>query len=358
MDPGFQLFPDQASSFAPNVDALYAFLLVITAFFTVSIFLAILFLAIYYRRSAVRNRKRHVGAKLWILEALWIVVPLILTMVMFLWGAAAFFEQRVMPEDAIEISVVGKQWMWKIQHPQGRSEINELHVPVGQPIVTRMISEDVIHSFYLPAFRVKMDVLPNRYTSLWFQATKTGTYHLFCAEYCGTEHADMRGSVVVMQPAEYAEWLEGGRELPPATAGQELFARHRCDTCHNESTQARGPSLTNLFSQIVRLADGSEVIADEAYLRESIMNPAAKVVAGYQPVMPTFDNQLSEEQVFHLIEYIKSLSVAPTDGGQAAPGDTSATQPPAPGSTSSPQASPQPQTSLPGSDQNSRRPAE
>jgi cytochrome c oxidase subunit 2 len=350
MDPGFQLFPDQASSFAPNVDALYAFLLSITAFFTVSIFLAIFFLAIYYRKSAVRNRKRNVGAKLWVLEAIWIVVPLLLTMVMFLWGAAAFFEQRVMPDDAIEISVVGKQWMWKIQHPQGRSEINELHVPVGQPIVTRMISEDVIHSFYLPAFRVKMDVLPNRYTALWFQATKIGTYHLFCAEYCGTEHAGMRGRVVVMQPAEYAEWLEGGDELPPEAAGQELFTRHRCDTCHNESSQARGPSLAGLFGQSVRLADGSEVTADEAYLRESIVNPAVKVVAGYQPVMPTFDNQLSEEQVFHLIEYVKSLSGAPAEAGTPATAATSPPQPPAP--------SPQPPMSSPGSDPNSRRPLE
>ena len=159
MEPGFQLFPDQASSFAPGVDALYVFLLGVAAFFTISIFLAIVFLALYYRRSAVRDRKRRVGAKLWILEATWIVIPLALTMVMFVWGAAAYFEQRVMPADAIEINVVGKQWMWKIQHPQGRSEINELHVPVGQPVVLRMISEDVIHSFYLPAFRVKMDVL-------------------------------------------------------------------------------------------------------------------------------------------------------------------------------------------------------
>lgn len=319
MESGFQLFPEQASTFAPNVDSLYFFMVGVATFFTVAIFLAITFLVLYYRRSAVRDRKRHVGAKLWILEAIWIVIPLFLAMIMFGWGASAFFEQRVLPPNAIEIAVVGKQWMWKLQHPQGRSEINELHIPVGQPVVLKMISEDVIHSFYIPAFRTKMDVLPNRYTSLWFQATKPGTYHLFCTEYCGTDHALMRGSVIVMQPAEYAEWLEGGADQPPVAAGQELFTRFRCDTCHNQASNPRGPSLENLFGEQVRLADGRTVTADETYLRESIMNPSAKVVAGYQPLMPTFENQLSEEQVFHLIEYIKSLKILPATTGQPAP---------------------------------------
>lgn len=322
MDPGFQLLPEQASTFAPGIDALYTFLLCMTAFFTILIFLAIVFLAYYYRRSAVRDRKQRPGAKLWILEAVWIVIPLLLTMVIFVWGAVEFYRQRVMPENAIEITVVGKQWMWKLQHPQGRSEINELHVPTGQPIVLRMISEDVIHSFYMPAFRIKMDVLPNRYTPLWFEATRPGTYHLFCAEYCGTEHANMRGSVIVMPPAEYAEWLAGGEEQPPVTAGEELFHRYRCDTCHFEGSQARGPSLANVFGQPIRLTDGTLVTADEAYIRESILNPAAKVVAGHQTIMPTFEGQLSEEQIFHLIEYIKSLSVVPGETGQPAPAET------------------------------------
>jgi cytochrome c oxidase subunit II len=319
MDPGFQLFPDQASSFAPRVDALYLFLVGVAAFFTVLIFVAIFFLAIYYRRSAVRNRTRHVGAKYWILEASWIVIPLVLTMVMFLWGADAYFEQRVMPENAIKINVVGKQWMWKIYHPQGRREINQLHVPVGQPILLRMISEDVIHSFFMPAFRVKMDVLPQRYTTLWFEATKPGQFHLFCAEYCGTEHADMRGHVYAMEPAEYAEWLAGGEEQPPATAGEELFTNAGCAACHNPGGQPRCPNLANLFGQPVRLTDDQMVTADEAYLRESIVNPAAKVVAGYQPVMPTYEGRLSEEEIFQLIEYIKSLSVAPDATEQPSP---------------------------------------
>jgi cytochrome c oxidase subunit 2 len=177
----------------------------------------------------------------------------------------------------------------------------------------------VIHSFYLPAFRVKMDVLPNRYHSLWFEATRPGVYHLFCAEYCGTEHAGMRGLVYVMQPSEYAAWLAGGEQQPPVTAGEELFTRFRCDTCHFQGGQPRCPSLANLFGQPVRLTDGQTATADEAYLRESILNPAAKVVAGYQPIMPTFEGQVSEEQIFQLIEYIKSLTVMPPESGQPAP---------------------------------------
>jgi cytochrome c oxidase subunit 2 len=346
VDPGFQLFPDQASSFAGDVDALYIFLLSVAAFFTMAIFLAIVFLALYYRRSAVRNRVRRPGAKLWILEATWIVLPLVLTMVMFLWGADAYFDLRTMPTDAIELTVVGKQWMWKIQHPQGRSEINELHVPVGQPVLLKMISEDVIHSFFVPAFRVKMDVLPGRYTSLWFTATELGEYHLFCAEYCGTEHADMRGRVYVMQPSEYADWLAGGAEQPPATAGEELFTRLRCNTCHFQGGQARAPALENLFGQPVKLATGEIVTADEAYIRESVLNPTAKVVAGFQPIMPTFQGQISEEQIFHLIEYIKSLSIAAPATGAADPNPSTpavpmpATQPAETPGSAAPQAPP------------------
>jgi cytochrome c oxidase subunit 2 len=328
-EPRFQLFPDQASTFAPGVDALYTFLVSVSAFFTILIFLAIVFLAFYYRRSAVRQRKRRVGAKFWVLEAVWITIPLILVMVMFLWGAAEYFEQRVMPANAIELNVVGKQWMWKIQHPQGRSEINELHVPLGQPVVLRMISEDVIHSFFMPAFRIKMDVLPDRYHALWFEATKLGTYHLFCAEYCGTDHADMRGFVHVMHPADYAKWLSGGEQQPPVTAGEALFMRFRCDTCHYQGGQPRCPPLTNLFGGDVPLSDGQSVTADEGYLRESILNPAAKVVAGYQPIMPTYEGQLSEEQIFQLVEYIKSLSAMPAGSGPPTPVDNSPATPPA-----------------------------
>lgn len=311
MDRGFQIFPEQASSIAPQVDAIYFFLLGVSAFFTVGIFIAIVFLAMYYRKSAPRNRDRHVGGKFWILEATWIAIPFALTMVMFGWGASIYVDMRTMPPNAIEIDVVGKQWMWKIQHPQGRSEINELHIPVDRPIKLRMISEDVIHSFYVPDFRVKMDVLPGRYTEMWFDATQQGEFYLFCAEYCGTDHADMAGKVVAMEPAAYAQWLAGGEEQPPVTAGETLFNELRCNTCHYQGNESRCPPLENLFGSTVQLVGGSTAVVDESYLRESILDPTAKMVAGYQPLMPTYAGQLNEEQIFHLIAYIKSLSPKP-----------------------------------------------
>ncbi|MEX2317050.1 MAG: cytochrome c oxidase subunit II [Pirellulales bacterium] len=309
METGFQLFPDQASSVAPRVDALYIFLLCVTAFFTLAIFLAIVFLALYYRRSAKRDRSRSGPAgKVWLLETTWIVIPLALTMVMFVWGANVYFDMQTSPADAIELQVVAKQWMWKIQHPQGRSEINELHVPVGQPVRLRMISEDVIHSFYVPAFRVKMDVLPGRYTTLWFEATRPGRYNLFCAEYCGTNHAAMSGHVVALSPAEYAVWLAGATVEAPPAIGERLFAQFRCQQCHQAGSEMRSPPLEGLFGARVALADGRAVTADDAYLRESIVDPLAKITAGFQPLMPTYAGQLNEEQLFQLIDYLKSLS--------------------------------------------------
>ncbi len=308
MTEGFQLFPDKASSVASHVDALYFFLVGVTGFFTVAIFLAIVGLAFYYRRSAKRASPPGHSGKVWMLEVTWIAIPLCLTMVMFLWGAILYFDIRTMPSDAIEIQVVGKQWMWKIQHPQGRSEINELHVPVGKPIRLRMISEDVIHSFFIPAFRVKMDVLPERYSSMWFEPTKVGEYFLFCAEYCGTDHAAMSGRVYVMEQADYAAWLANSTDEPPASVGAQLFTELRCYTCHHDGDDGRGPSLKNLYGSTVALADGRRVRADDAYLRESIVEPLKQVVAGYQGVMPTYDSQLTEEQILQLIDYIKSLT--------------------------------------------------
>jgi cytochrome c oxidase subunit 2 len=315
MDQGFRIFPDQASSIAPRVDALYLYLVCVAAFFTLAIFLAIVFLALYYRRTVKRDRTRsRPASKVWMLEVTWIAVPLALTMTMFFWGAKVYFDMWTPPADAIEVQVVAKQWMWKVQHPQGRSEINELHVPVGRPVRLRMISEDVIHSFYVPAFRVKMDVLPANYTSLWFEATRPGSFDLFCAEYCGTDHADMSGLVVVMQPAEYAEWLSGTTAEAVPDAGQKLFAQFRCQSCHQPGGVSHSPPLDGLFGVRIALADGRSVIADENYLRESIVNPLAKVAAGYQPLMPTYADQLSEEQLFRLIEYIKTRSAGRAEG--------------------------------------------
>jgi cytochrome c oxidase subunit 2 len=307
MEPGFQLFPEQASTVAPQVDALYIFLLAVSGFFTTLIFLAIVYLAYRYRHGRPQDQPRPEAEQFWLLEAAWIAVPFALTMVMFFWGAKLYFDIRTPPNGAMELQVVGKQWMWKIYHPQGRREINELHIPVGTPVRLRMISEDVIHSFFIPAFRVKMDVLPEHYTTMWFEATKPGEYHLFCAEYCGTDHADMSGRVVAMEPDDFAEWLEDTTTETPQTAGAQLFSQFRCYTCHDDNAELRSPPLHGIFNNTVALADGRTVHADDSYLRESIVNPMAKVTAGFQPLMPTYRGQLTEEQLFQLVEYIKSL---------------------------------------------------
>lgn len=307
MQSGVPLFPDQASTIAPAVDRVYFFATAVSAFFTVLIFVLIVFFALYYRRGAVRNRRlNHRGA--WLLEVTWILIPFVIVMCLFFWGAVVFVQAQRPPQDALEIQVLGKQWMWKFQHPQGRREINTLHVPVGTPVRLRMISEDVIHSLFIPEFRVKRDVLPGRYGQLWFEATKPGIYHLYCVEYCGTEHADMRGSVVAMEPSEYTAWLAASDELVPQVAGGRLFEQMRCNTCHHPGEGARGPDLTRLFGRTVPLQDGGTAVVDEDYIRESIFRPQAKIHAGYEPIMPTFENQLDEEQVFLLVEYIKSLA--------------------------------------------------
>jgi cytochrome c oxidase subunit 2 len=234
-----------------------------------------------------------------------------------------FFDLYRVPAGAMEIFVVGKQWMWKVQHADGQREINELHVPIGRPVKLVMGSEDVIHSFFIPAFRVKADVIPGRYNVLWFEATRPGTYHLFCAEYCGTKHSGMIGSVVAMSPADFQAWLAGGAASDsPVAAGEKLFGSLACNTCHLQNQQGRGPVLTNLFGSTVELQTGATVVADEAYIRESIVNPQAKVVAGFVPVMPTFQGLVTEEQLLQLIAYVKSLSqkgAAPSPAGTTSP---------------------------------------
>lgn len=305
---GFPLWPEQASTFAANVDALFIFLIVVSSFFSVLIFGLVFFFAVRYRRRSEEEVPPRLQESTF-LEIFWSVVPLLLCVVMFGWGAKLYFDMTKPPSTAMEMSVVGKQWMWKIQHPEGRREINELHVPVNQPVKLKMISEDVIHSFYIPAFRVKMDVLPGRYTSLWFSATKPGEYHLFCAEYCGTKHSGMIGKVVVMEAAAYESWLSGTpSNETPEQAGERLFVQNNCNTCHHSRADARGPVLDDVFGNPVKLETGGTVLADEAYVRESILNPVAKVVQGYQPVMPTYQGQINEEGVMQLMAYIKSLS--------------------------------------------------
>jgi cytochrome c oxidase subunit 2 len=291
---------------AGRVDSLYFFLLAIAAFFSLLIAGLIVFYAVkYHRRSPESTGERiHGGLAL---DLTWTIVPFLITMVIFVWGASVFFAMTH-PDDALNIYVVGKQWMWKFQHLDGQQEINELHVPVERNIRLIATSEDVIHDVFVPAFRLKVDVIPGRYVTLWFRATKPGRYHLFCAEYCGTKHSGMTGEVIVMAPADYQAWLSGGTTGGSlADAGQKLFADLACNTCHRPDAQGRGPVLDGLLGKTVSLQSGGTIVADEAYLRESILNPSAKVTAGYQPIMPTFQGLVSEDQLLQLIEYIKSL---------------------------------------------------
>jgi cytochrome c oxidase subunit II len=308
------LFPEQASTFAPDVDHLLYFLLAVAVFFTVLIFGAIFYFAIRYRRRSEQELPRlvHTGIAL---EIVWSVIPFGLTMIMFTWGAAIFFRESRPPDDAIPIYVVGKQWMWKLQHMEGQREINELHVPMGRAIRLTMTSEDVIHSFFVPAFRTKQDVVPGRYSTTWWKPTKPGKYHLFCAEYCGTKHSGMIGWIYVMDPQDYQKWLSAGVQSGSmADNGQKLFQDLACSNCHKPDGSGRCPTLVGLFGKNVQLSDGRTVKADEAYIRESILQPTAKVVAGFQPVMPTFQGLVTEEGVLSLIEYVKSLGPQPAAG--------------------------------------------
>src|SRR4051812_13683565 len=314
--------PEQASNFAPEVDQLLFFLLIVSIFFTVVIFGAIFYFAVRYRRRSDYElpHSQHTGMAL---EIIWSVIPFGLTMIMFGWGASIFFRESRPPDDAMNINVVGKQWMWKLQHMEGQREINELHIPLGRAVRLKMTSEDVIHSFYVPVFRVKQDVLPGRYTQMWFHPTKPGKYHLFCAEYCGTKHSGMIGWVYVMEPQEYEAWLSGGAgEGTLAARGDKLFQDLACANCHKNNGSGRGPTLQGVYGSTVELDGGQKVVADDDYLRESILSPQAKIVKGYQPIMPTFQGLVTEDQLLQLIEYVKSVGKKPeTTGVTPAPGN-------------------------------------
>jgi cytochrome c oxidase subunit 2 len=303
------LFPPQASTIAPEMDALYMFLTAVSVIMTVLIFIAVFYSAIKFRRRDPAEIPRQVHGSI-PLEIAWSVIPFGIMLIMFAWGAKLYFDTSMPPANSIDLYVTGKQWMWKIQHPDGQREINEVHVPVGQPVRLILSSEDVIHSFFIPAFRIKRDVVPGSYEKIWFEATKPGRYHLFCAEYCGTDHSRMIGWVTAMEPAEYETWLQGGtRRGTMAEHGAELFQQYGCINCHMTNAQARCPPLQNVFGRPVKLNDGRTVMADEAYVRESILNPNAKIVEGYErDIMPIFQGQIDEDGLLALIAYIKSLS--------------------------------------------------
>ena len=310
MRTDFPLFPDSASTISPHVDLLYFALVAVCGLVSLLILVLILTFAIKYRRRPGNEVAIEYEPYLWV-EWSWIIIPFFIFMGMFLWGAQVFFRMSRVPDNAMDVYVTGKQWMWRFQHLGGQSEINELHVPVGRPVRLTMASEDVIHSLYFPAFRVKTDVIPSRYSVNWFQATRTGSFNLFCTEYCGTWHSRMIGRVHVLSASDYQTWLSGGAvDMSPAQAGEQLFEQFACNTCHSADSGARGPALDGIFGTMVRLTDGRTVRADENYIRESIMNPAAKIVDGYQPLMPTFQGQLDEQQLLHILAYIKSLSPA------------------------------------------------
>jgi cytochrome c oxidase subunit II len=307
MRSSLPLFPEQASTFAERVDALYYYLLSVSGFFVLLIFALIFYFAVKYRRRSEGEQTPPILGSI-PLEVAWIVIPFILVMIMFVWGASLYFTAFSPPANAMEIFVIGKQWMWKVQHPEGRREIDELHVPVGYPVKLTITSQDVIHSFYIPAFRIKMDAVPGRYTSTWFEASKTGTFHLFCAEYCGTAHAGMGGRVVVMKPAEYEQWLRtGAPEESLVAAGGRLFQQLGCSGCHSQHSTVRAPLLDGVYGKPVPLQSGQVVLADESYIRDSILLPQKDVVAGYAPVMPPFQGRISEEELMQIIAYIRFL---------------------------------------------------
>jgi cytochrome c oxidase subunit II len=313
MEKQFQLMPEQASTMAPRIDALFWFIVAVCAFFTVLIAILLITFAVRYRRvSEDFFPTPLVGSR--ILEFTWSGIPLCLVMVMFFWGLFLYFDYARTPDNSLDVYVTGKQWMWHLQHPGGQREINTLHVPAGRTVKLIMTSEDVIHDFYVPAFRVKADVLPGKYTYLWFEATKPGTYHLFCAQYCGTDHSRMIGSVVVMKPEDYEEWLaghykdgKGQADRSLALQGRQLFQKLQCVTCHHPEAGNRAPNLVGLYNRQVELETGRFVTADDTYIRESILYPAEKVRAGWRPIMPTFKGQVDENDLIRLVAYVKSL---------------------------------------------------
>jgi len=307
----FHLFPPQASTSAHEVDTLFFGLTLISLFFVAVVFLPILFFCIKYRRGSPADRSNPSSGSN-IIEFGWTTLPTLMGLALFAWGAVDYFRIERRPANAIDVDVVGKQWMWKVQHAEGKREINELHIPVDQTVALTLISQDVIHSFFVPAFRVKQDVVPGKYTSEWFKPTRTGEYHIFCSQYCGTQHAQMIGRLVVMQPRAYEDWLKTGEQTESIVlAGQRLFYNRGCSGCHAPNSTFHAPLLQGLYRNPVPLADGTMVTANDQYLRDSILQPAKQITAGYANNMPSFAGHLSEEEIMQLIAYLKYIGNQP-----------------------------------------------
>lgn len=303
----FSLYPPEASKIAPQMDALYFFMVLVSLIGLTIVILLITAFSIMYRKQKHPIPVQIEGSTM--LEATWTIIPLGLFLIMFVWGALIYFRVYTPPANAMNIYVVGKQWMWKAEHPGGQHEINSLHIPTGRAIQLTLISQDVFHSFSIPAFRVKREAIPGRYTTVWFEATTPGTYHLFCTQYCGTDHSHMIGDIVVLTPDDYKRWLASstsGSSL--AQNGERLFASLSCTACHNARPDARGPNLANVYGSKLILANGQSQLADEAFLRDAILNPSQHVTQGFAPIMPTYQGQVSEDGVIALVEYIKQLN--------------------------------------------------
>lgn len=307
-----RLFPKEASNLAPPVDHVFVALLALCSAVAFLVLVVALVFCIRYRRGSKANRTPPKGSPLR-LEITWTIIPFFIFLGLFFWAADVFFAMSRPPADATEIYVVGKQWMWKIQHPDGRREINELHIPVGRPVKLVMTSQDVIHDFFVPDFRNKQDVVPGRYTTEWFKPTRPGRYHLFCSQYCGTDHSLMVGWVYVMEPAEHAKWL-AGQPAPDSlvTMGERAFHTRGCSGCHAPNAAIRAPLLDGIFGKPVPLSDGTLVTADDQYLRDSILLPNKQIAAGYDPVMPTYQGQIGDEELNAIIAYLKSLAAKET----------------------------------------------
>ena len=310
------IIPEQASNFAGESDALYFTLTLLTTIFTLLVFGLVIFLAVRYRRGNRVDRSNPVHHSS-VLEMSWSIGPMILGLMVFVWSAKLFAQMYgAAPKDCMDIYVIGKQWMWHLQHTNGIRENNELHIPLDRNVKLTMTSQDVIHSFFVPAFRIKKDVIPGSYSTVWFRPTKAGKFHLFCAEYCGTQHSEMGGWVYVMEPADYQKWLSTGGQrtqdtqpIPVSMAdrGKAVYDQQGCGNCHDSDGMNRGPSLAGLFGSQVRLKGGQTVLADENYLRKSILTPNEEIAEAYQQIMPSYKDQISEEQLLQVIEYIKSI---------------------------------------------------
>lgn len=302
------LWPTAASAYALAVDYLIWSFTAVILLLTVPIFGTLIIFAIRYHHSRADIDRKHAELRSAPFELSWIAVPFVVTMGFFVWGTVLFFRLHSPPDGALEINAIGRQWMWKFQHPGGQAEINTLHVPMGEPVRVTAVSQDVMHALYVPALRIKTDVLPGRTHQIWFEADRPGVYRLLCTEFCGTEHSKMGGYIEIMPQAEYQAWLErSGTDLSLAAAGEGLFRSYGCSGCHDVQAARRAPSLAGVYGNVVPLDDGSTVIADERYIRDSILLPRSQVAAGYRPIMPSFKGRIPEEDLLKLTAYIKSL---------------------------------------------------